>query len=160
MTHLTKDVNGTTHYIYALALIRSNTILSVVDHKEDDKDKTVSRFSGASNEVQFLKVPADAYDNKDFLKCVSTVTGQDADNNDIVEYTVEADEAKRTEILMGALRAERDKRITSSDWTQMDDVPMLAQTKQEWANYRQLLRDFPLSQGLDMVNPTWPSKPE
>jgi|13_taG_2_1085334.scaffolds.fasta_scaffold18303_3 hypothetical protein len=55
------------------------------------------------------------------------------------------------------LRGQRDALLMSSDWTQMPDSPLSDAKKQEWATYRQELRDLPST--ADPANPTWPSKP-
>jgi len=41
------------------------------------------------------------------------------------------------------MRILRDGLLTNSDWTQMADSPLTDSKKQEWATYRQQLRDFP-----------------
>tara|TARA_R100001086_G_scaffold146265_2_gene77358 strand:+ start:619 stop:852 length:234 start_codon:yes stop_codon:yes gene_type:complete len=41
------------------------------------------------------------------------------------------------------MRSKRDGLLTQSDWTQMPDSPLSDSKKQEWATYRQALRDFP-----------------
>ena len=56
------------------------------------------------------------------------------------------------------LRRDRDALLLSSDYTQTPDSPLSDSKKQEWATYRQALRDLP-SNTTDPVNPTWPSKP-
>lgn len=38
------------------------------------------------------------------------------------------------------MRADRNKRLVDSDWTQLTDAPV---NKEEWAQYRQALRDLP-----------------
>ena len=45
-----------------------------------------------------------------------------------------------SEWLLERLRIQRDKLLVKSDWTQVADAPV---DKQEWATYRQALRDFP-----------------
>ena len=45
--------------------------------------------------------------------------------------------------LTDRMRQERDALLTQSDWTQMPDSPLTDSKKQEWATYRQALRDFP-----------------
>jgi len=55
------------------------------------------------------------------------------------------------------LRGQRDALLSSSDWTQMPDSPLSDAKKQEWATYRQQLRDLPST--ADPSNPTWPSQP-
>ena len=56
------------------------------------------------------------------------------------------------------LRLNRASLLTGSDWTQMPDSPLSDVKKQEWAIYRQALRDLP-SSTTDPSNPTWPDKP-
>ena len=41
------------------------------------------------------------------------------------------------------MRDERNSLLAQSDWTQMTDSPLSDSKKQEWATYRQALRDFP-----------------
>ena len=66
-----------------------------------------------------------------------------------------------------ALRFERNMRLSECDWTRMDDNGLSTSKKNEWATYRQALRDLPASANptLDddeILNPssvTWPTKP-
>ena len=54
-----------------------------------------------------------------------------------------------------ALRAERDRLLAASDWTQVADAPVDAAA---WAVYRQALRDIP----QDFASPdavVWPEQP-
>ena len=54
-------------------------------------------------------------------------------------------------------RANRDRLLAATDWTQMPDVPQA--TKDKWASYRQALRDVPQQAGFP-DNIQWPVKPE
>lgn len=54
------------------------------------------------------------------------------------------------------VRAERDRRLLASDWTQLPDVPLA--TKEAWAIYRQALRDITLQS--DPFNIIWPEPPQ
>jgi hypothetical protein len=54
-----------------------------------------------------------------------------------------------------AIRAERDAKLTSCDWTQIADAPVDAAA---WAAYRQALRDVPNTQ-TDPFNIVWPTPP-
>ena len=54
------------------------------------------------------------------------------------------------------VRADRDRRLTETDWTQTPDVPQ--ETIWKWKTYRQDLRDIPQKQ-TDPNNITWPTKP-
>jgi hypothetical protein len=59
---------------------------------------------------------------------------------------------------MSVIRAERNKRLTESDWRVLPDSPIL--NKQEWYEYRQALRDFPeLVQVQQFNNVSWPIPP-
>jgi len=64
--------------------------------------------------------------------------------------------------VMQRLREKRDARLKMSDWTQMSDSPLSESKKQEWATYRQQLRDLPVSYTDDneWSDIVWPTKPE
>ena len=63
-----------------------------------------------------------------------------------------------TEQLEMQIRAQRNSLLTLCDWTQLPDAPLTAEQKQEWAEYRQALRDVPEQTGFpDAV--IWPSTP-
>lgn len=57
-----------------------------------------------------------------------------------------------------ALRAQRDALLVTSDWTQLLDTPLTDTQRQEWAVYRQALRDLPANT-TDPLNPSWPEEP-
>lgn len=63
-----------------------------------------------------------------------------------------------TDDLFGVLRADRDRLLADSDWTQATDSPLSDEKKAEWRVYRQTLRDLPESTP-DPANPQWPAKP-
>jgi hypothetical protein len=46
-------------------------------------------------------------------------------------------------------RAERDRALSASDWTQVLDAPV---DRTEWATYRQALRDLPQAEGFPDVS--------
>lgn len=56
------------------------------------------------------------------------------------------------------VRAERDRLLSESDWTQVADAPLTASEKQAWADYRQALRDVPQTQE-DPHSIVWPDAP-
>lgn len=57
------------------------------------------------------------------------------------------------------IRSQRNSLLSLSDWTQLADAPLTAEQKQEWAEYRQALRDVPEQADFpDAV--VWPSAPE
>lgn len=55
------------------------------------------------------------------------------------------------------MRIHRDRLILASDWTQLPDAPV---DRQAWADYRQVLRDFPATwnPSSTVVFPSPPSK--
>ena len=57
-----------------------------------------------------------------------------------------------------AVRAERDRLLAASDWTQMPDNALDAPTIAAWAAYRQELRDVPQTQD-DPDSIVWPEAP-
>lgn len=63
----------------------------------------------------------------------------------------EADASKAT-----AVRADRNWKLTSCDWTQLSDAPV---DSLAWANYRQALRDIPNQTGFPW-EVLWPTPPE
>ncbi len=74
--------------------------------------------------------------------------------NGSVEYSKTIEEVQIDEAWQ-FLRAERNRRLTDSDWTQASDVTV---DKQLWANYRQALRDLPANT-VDPRDVVWPVKP-
>lgn len=56
------------------------------------------------------------------------------------------------------VRAARNSLLTLCDWTQLPDAPLTDGEKQEWAEYRQALRDVPEQTGFP-ENVIWPSTP-
>ena len=69
---------------------------------------------------------------------------------------IKIDATKAAENKATSVRAERDRLLVASDWTQVADAPVSQLT---WATYRQELRDIPQKAGFPH-NVTWPSKPE
>jgi len=61
-----------------------------------------------------------------------------------------------TEQLAAQARAERDRLLAATDWTQLPDVPEA--TRAAWAEYRQALRDVPQQDGFPLTI-TWPERP-
>jgi len=59
---------------------------------------------------------------------------------------------------LAELRAERNTKLSESDWTQGADSPLTDSQKTSWATYRQSLRDITDS-ATSLDNVTWPKKP-
>lgn len=71
-------------------------------------------------------------------------------------------ELKILKTTMQYLRDKRNRKLLMSDWTQMSDSPLSESKKQEWATYRQQLRDLPSSytDEDDIADIIFPSKPD
>ena len=90
-------------------------------------------------------------------------------NNEKVFFTPEEEIARDAEEAaweeetpareMDKLRAERNILLTESDWTQSPDSPLSDEVKDDWASYRQALRDLPANTA-DPADPTWPTQSE
>lgn len=59
------------------------------------------------------------------------------------------------------VRAERDRLLAVSDWTQVADSPLTTEEMQAWASYRQSLRDLPstilVEESFEEIS--WPTPP-
>ncbi len=74
---------------------------------------------------------------------------------------VNGEAIQRTDNVLEILRNKRNELLKESDWTQLNDCPLSDSKKQEWATYRQELRDLPSSQQAtdniaDVIFPTIP----
>ncbi len=79
------------------------------------------------------------------------------------EYKIVDGEAVvRTDNVLEILRNKRNKLLDESDWTQVNDCPLSDSKKQEWATYRQSLRDLPsTNQSVNNIaDVIFPSTPE
>tara|TARA_B100000609_G_scaffold144019_1_gene115858 strand:- start:564 stop:956 length:393 start_codon:yes stop_codon:yes gene_type:complete len=62
------------------------------------------------------------------------------------------------------LRVHRNRLMANSDWTQGADSPLSTSKKNEWATYRQALRDLPANSSPTLDGPfikdvVWPTEP-
>lgn len=58
-----------------------------------------------------------------------------------------------------SINLQRIEFLYKSDWTQIPNNPLTPQKQQEWADYRQQLRDIPNQSGYPF-NVVWPTQPE
>ena len=82
-----------------------------------------------------------------------------------VPYTEEEEAEHQAKVLEHAagenlrkaaeIRAERNTKLSNSDWTQIADSPV---DKTAWATYRQALRDITAQSGFPSTI-TWPTQP-
>jgi hypothetical protein len=76
----------------------------------------------------------------------------------VVEQTAE-EKAETDKRKAAEVRFMRNRKLTDTDWTQLDDTPLDNVAKSAWANYRQALRDVPDQTGFPF-NVNWPAQPE
>ena len=84
-------------------------------------------------------------------------------NGEYIELTAEEiqeleDLAAVADLDFSRVRAERNGKLRDTDWTQIADAALGAHTAEEWATYRQELRDLPA--GFTKVSEVvWPDDP-
>jgi hypothetical protein len=61
------------------------------------------------------------------------------------------------DVLLRPIRAERDRRLAASDWTQIQDAPV---DPKIWTAYRQALRDLPATIKDPTAEIKWPEPPK
>lgn len=84
-------------------------------------------------------------------------------NGEYIELTAEelqemADRAAAADLDFTMVRAERNSKLSNTDWTQIADAALGAHTAEEWAAYRQELRDLP-SKHSKVSEVVWPDDP-
>lgn len=67
-----------------------------------------------------------------------------------------SDELKMA-IARGQVREQRNALLAATDWTQLPDVPLSEERRQQWETYRQALRD--VTDQADPFNIVWPEPP-
>lgn len=107
--------------------------------------------------VRVTPTPRPEYDHtKEFNVTAEQVNGAWVEK--WVATDVSAEEiAQRTENQANNVRAERNQKLSESDWTQGKDIADDVSTT--WATYRQALRDIPLQAGFPW-DVSWPTQPE
>lgn len=83
--------------------------------------------------------------------------GEDYYENWVVTDCTPEEIVDRTNRQWHDVRYQRNQYLSQCDWTQLPDSPLTPEKKQEWAVYRQSLRDVTLQP--DPFNITWPIKP-
>ena len=106
-----------------------------IEQNRNGNNYTVDSFEG--HEIAELKVVSGLIQ----LKSSSEIsTQQDADNLELI-------------------RSKRNSLLSESDWTQVTDNPLTDTQRQDWAAYRQDLRDITETY-TDPLTIVWPDKPE
>ena len=66
--------------------------------------------------------------------------------------------AEAADLDMNRVRGQRDGQLRGSDWTQIGDAALGDHTAEEWATYRQSLRDLPQTYSR-VSEVVWPNDP-
>ena len=66
--------------------------------------------------------------------------------------------AEAADLDMSGVRSDRNNRLRNSDWTQLGDAALGDHTAEEWATYRQSLRDLPATYSR-VSEVVWPNDP-
>ena len=66
--------------------------------------------------------------------------------------------AEAADLDMNHVRGQRDGQLRASDWTQISDTALAGHTAEEWARYRQSLRDLPQTYSR-VSEVVWPMDP-
>ena len=101
-------------------------------------------------------------DKKTIYSFIKMQEGHESEKPTWDEFEAEYDKQEAL-FAMELTRKERDKQLKETDWMSFSDLPEMAE---EWKTYRQALRDVPnnntpaFNENEDIINVTWPSKPE
>ena len=88
------------------------------------------------------------------FESVKVVDGKDVD----VKPDKDIFNSKWKELLLKDLRAERDRRLATTDWVTLKAYSTSTPVPEAWATYMQALRDLPTTTE-DPANPVWPAQP-
>lgn len=122
--------------MFYLYTVNEGLIVTKLD--EDSSNELIAANNGSLAKIQ-------CPENHETVKYIKVVDG----------VCIAETQAEIDGYLMDELRAERNLKLSTSDWTQVADAPV---NQQAWATYRQALRDLPANT-TDPANPIWPSKP-
>ena len=67
-------------------------------------------------------------------------------------------QAEAADLDLSMVRADRNAKLGASDWTQLGDAALAGHTAEEWAAYRQSLRDLPATYSR-VSEVVWPEDP-
>ena len=119
---------------------------SYIDYSGIDIVYNIKYYASKRDAEEIKDFEGNSHDPKQYVS--SHFVGQD----DTKDARLLADEWTR-------IRAERDRLLAETDWTQNNDSPCTAIDKSQWKTYRQELRDIPKEQSSAKTyeDITWPS---
>jgi len=131
-------------------VIVNNDTLDIATTYSSEPDVQLDYHGDWGNPELFthVKIP-------DGYKSNLTLAHRDSDG---VIQIVENPNDNKNEIALQSIRAIRNSKLVTCDWTQSRDSPLTIEKQDEWAIYRQSLRDLPITV-TDPTNVTWPTPP-
>lgn len=79
-------------------------------------------------------------------------------SNEVFAWVSNLSPDQKTVIQENSIKSERDSLLYKSDWTQIPNNPLTVEKQNEWAVYRQSLRDVTSQSGYPF-NVVWPTQP-
>lgn len=143
-----------------IAKVENNVVVSCGEHNEIFPNTSFGDVLGFITEKGYSPVENNvSYDNTTH-KLVETAPY--IENGSVLTVkAVEMDNAEKEELksMFGkSVRLVRNQKLKDSDWTQLADATLSAETIQQWATYRQSLRDIPLQASFPF-SVEWPVNP-
>jgi hypothetical protein len=143
-----------------IAIVENNQVTKLGDYKKLFPNVS---FASSGPDSSFLQdnsaYPVAVW--RDYDKDNQKLTPVYPYYEDGVVYTVavidktDDDRAYDAEIAASSIRSTRNQLLSASDWTQVLDAPV---NQEQWAAYRQALRDITLEIGFPQ-SVTWPETP-
>lgn len=133
------------------------------DNSSDSElHQTLLMGAGSLSEICFLEVPELGENESDEHLIVNGDPGTPGEGPGASALSLSYDEDAHKAACLSKIRGERDKRLKNTDYTQLADAPLQQAQKDNWAIYRQELRDVPENTAdprlFDFEN-DWPDEP-
>ena len=124
---------------------------------DKDSGNVVSSFNGNHSDM-VLNVPSGML----WIESELPIQNNQVKNGEVVSISDEAIKAADRDYMLTQAKGLRNSLLASSDWTQSNDSPMNELKINEWAIYRQALRDMPetYDSATSLSDIIWPTKPE
>ena len=138
---------------------------TIVECTDEDGSRIEKLMSYISFGIDFPAYNIKYYVNKRNAEEILDSEGKSYDPKQYVQSHFVPDDTARDKRLLDAewvnIRAERDRLLTESDWTQANDTPLSDADVAKWKTYRTSLRDLPSDQSskTKYSDITWPTKP-
>ena len=139
------------------------TIVECTD--EDVQARLIQLGDYVSNNIEGTTYNIKYYASKRDAEEIKDNDGNSQDPKVYVQSHFVGDDSAKTARLLAdewtQIRRERDRLLTSTDWTQTNDTPLTSAKVTAWGTYRTSLRDLPSDQSskTKYSNITWPTKP-